>query len=337
MKVAKYTFYFIFMVTITFFICELVCRINGLKPYEDYVNTSEVEPKLCADMDSVFGYSLLPGYFTFLDNDTVICHATHNNDCRRITSNNSQDIQKLDKVIFIGCSFTYGDGLEDTCTHPYILQQLFNNAKINLHVENWGVGGYGAALFFLQAKEVIRDTSVKFVVINYGSFQDQRTACSRSLRKSLSPNINERQYAWRTRFPYFAFDYKGDLILKHKPLSYQLLPFQKKLALVELMDNLYCKFENRNCTSMTKSALEIIIDILQKKGIKVILSGISGDSQTIELVENFKTKGYTTLLYGFNSPEYTMPDGHPNFKANRIFADSLYSKITSILSVNNQN
>lgn len=312
---------------------EGVTRLAGFKPY----NTGEIKfdykPALPAEIDSIYAYSLVPGYFTLIKNDTFVYHATHNGHRRRITSYDTADNAHQNKVIILGCSFTYGDGLEDSCTHPFILQGLFRQNNINLNVENWGVGGYCPAQFFLQAREIIHDTSVKYVVINYSQVQDERVICSRSWRKSHVKFTNQLKYQKLIYHPYFTWN-NGSVQLKYKTMSYTFLPFQEHLALVELVDNACCNYENKSAATITQTALKQTIDILQNAGIKVILTSITGDDKSNEVISRFNKQGYRTLLFGFSTGEkgYNLlpTDGHPNHYANKIFADKLYKEIKSM-------
>jgi uncharacterized protein YxeA len=89
MKILKNILFVLFLIVITVMICEAVCRIYGLNPYSEREVKEEYRPKLTAKVDPVYGYSLVPGYFTIIKNDTLIYHATHTNDGRRVTSYDS--------------------------------------------------------------------------------------------------------------------------------------------------------------------------------------------------------------------------------------------------------
>jgi len=319
---------------VTLLACELVCRAFGLQPYHESPVKFEYKPSLPGRYDSVMGHVLVPGYFSITKNDTFTYHTRHNSLGRRTSKPEDEvaDYVNSPKVIVLGCSFTYGDCLEDSLTHPYLLQQLFRKNNINLSVENWGVGGYCPSHFYLQSKDILKDTSVKYVVINYSRIHNERTICGRNWRKSLA-KYNQNQQA---RVPYFELK-NGAPALKYKPLSFHFLPFEKNLALVEYADELYCKFETRHAANITKQVLKLTMDSLQQKGIRVILTSITGDDVSNEMVKNLGKEGYNILLYGINTGDdyynFNPIDGHPNYRANKIFADSLYARITGTLEI----
>ncbi|MBS1624858.1 MAG: hypothetical protein JST83_12605 [Bacteroidetes bacterium] len=203
---------------------------------------------------------------------------------------------------------------------------------VNIKVENWGVGGYCPAQFSLQAKEIIRDTCVKYVVINYSQVQDERTICSRNWRKSQVKYTNQLKYQKLIYHPYFTWN-KGHVELEYKTMNYSFLPLQQHLALAELADNACCNYENKSASKITQTVLQQTIDTLQNAGINVILTSITGDDKSNEVITRFNKQGYQTLLFGFNIGEkgYNLlpADGHPNHHANKIFADKLYNEICS--------
>ncbi|MBS1593223.1 MAG: hypothetical protein JST90_02795 [Bacteroidetes bacterium] len=158
MRVFRTIFLVPFAILVALATGEAIVRLAGFKPYHEAEIKFDYRPKPPGGLDSIYGYSLAPGYYTIIKNDTFVYHATHNDRRRRITGYDTLNDDHFGKVIILGCSFTYGDCLEDSCTHPFILQNLFKEHNVPLKVENWGVGGYCPAQFFLQAKEIIRDT-----------------------------------------------------------------------------------------------------------------------------------------------------------------------------------
>lgn len=321
---------------VTISICELILRVRGLTPYTVPVVKFEYKPKLPGRLDPVYGHVLVPGYFTITKNDTFTYHATQDSSLKRITSLSPTEVSDYpEKVAIIGCSFTYGDCLEDSMTHPFLLQQLFTSNHQKIKVENWGVGGYCPTHFYLQALNVMKDTAIRYVVINYSSWVDERTICGRSWRKAHAKFINERKHE-KQMAPYFAAT--GDKVqLSYKSMEYRFLPFQRNLALVEYADELYCKYENRKAAQISQQVLMMTMDTLQKKGVTVILASLSGDSKSNAVIEKFNGKGYNTLLYGIcisdNTYNFEPIDGHPNYRANKIFAEKIFDKINSLRSV----
>ena len=332
MKLLKPIGYILLLTVLSLTIAEVTCRIAGLTPYINQTPNRTFKPALPGKIDSVLGYSWVPGHFVITIGDTFSFSVNHNIQGRRYSAPDNLNYadSTRSKMVVLGCSFTDGECLEDSCTHPFILQQLCDKNNQTIRVENWGVGGYGLTQFYLQAKEIVKDTAVKYVVLNYSSFQDDRTECSRSRRKSTIPNSRQKSFAHLVNFPFFTVAHK-ELKLQYRTLEYCFLPLQKYSAFIELLDNLYCKWEIRNSTQITKLVLKQTLDMLKKNNKQVFLSGITGDNETIKVVTEFKNKGYRTILYGINTGEnkYNLYpiDGHPNYVANKIFAATIYNSV----------
>ncbi len=323
-----YAFYTVLLFFFLLTAAELTCRALGYKPYNAAPVTFECKPKLQGEPQALLGYGLVDGDFTVTKNDTFTYYATHRNK-QRITGNSNNKHSK--KLVFLGCSFTYGDCLNDTCTHPFILQQMLNKAGIALQVENRAVGGYGAAQFYLQAKEIIKDTTIETVIINYSSFQNDRVTCSRIRRKAMAPNIKQLKYINTVYVPSYTILH-DTLHLQYQLMKYDFLPFQKQSALVELIDNAYCRFENNDSKKISLLLIQKTLDLLKANGKNVYLAPVTGDEESVTTAKELEAKAYKIIYYGINTGENQynlMPaDGNPNYAANKIFATRIFETLT---------
>lgn len=321
--------YVILFLFLSLLVAELFLRILGYKPYDFEVWNVKFEPAFNYSPDPILGYSLVDGDFTvtsIANKDTLTFHATHQNK-QRITgcANTLQD--SLKHIVLLGCSFTYGQGLEDTSTHPYMLQQkLWQNGSKRV-VENWGVGGYGPAQFYFNS-EKLDSSKVALVIVNYASFQNERTTLARSWRKRFVPNQKNIGQLSTVNMPCFTIS-NGFLLLKRKKMTYDYLPFQRQLVFIELLDRIYCRIEQRYATKVSQLVLGQTLKRIKTKGIDVLLCGITDDETTRRVVGRFKKEGYKTMFYNVDvwNPKYNLlpKDNHPNYVANLIFSDSLYA------------
>jgi hypothetical protein len=83
-----------------------------------------------------------------------------------------QSHQRTEKINFFGCSFTFGEGLNDSETLPYYFAQHSDSFK----VKNFGFHGYGAhqAVAIMQSD---RDTAGKLNFFLTAPWHAQRSAC----------------------------------------------------------------------------------------------------------------------------------------------------------------
>ena len=125
--------------------------------------------------------------------DTLIF--SHDNFSRRIIPNNQANDRKKDKyAIFFGCSFTYGDGVQNTQTMPYYFQQYANQ----YHAYNYGFLAYSPlqTLALLQKKNIrsqIPDSSGFGVFTYINDHIDRAIPASRwtILQQGRFPNLIE--------------------------------------------------------------------------------------------------------------------------------------------------
>ena len=95
----------------TFILLEGLLWIMGHRPYHntDYKVTSYPKNPYIADRN--LGIKLNEGTYRFTLNDAVKFEATHLENGQRLIP--SADIGLQDNVVFLGCSYTYGYGVND--------------------------------------------------------------------------------------------------------------------------------------------------------------------------------------------------------------------------------
>lgn len=311
---------------------ELLLRLAGYSPYRKPFIDITFQPSFNHLPDPVLGYSLADGSFTVtakVNNDSLVYHTTHRNGQRITDTVQTDATAKSGEIVLLGCSYTYGQGLDDTATCAFVLQQKLKQQNKNVRVVNRGVGGYGPTQFYLLSGTIDSATTA-LVVINYAAFQDERTTLCRSWRKLVVPNQTNTANFATIRAPYFSPG-AGVPQLGYRQMTYTFLPLQKSLALVELLDQLYCRYEQKKAANISRQVLSLTLQQLTKKGIPVLLCGITPDEGTKATLMAFEKSGYNTLLYGVavQNPKYNLlpKDVHPNYTANLIFADSLFNFI----------
>lgn len=89
----------------------------------------------------------------------------------RVDALGAETPERVD-VLAIGCSFTWGTGVESEATYPRQLERI-----LGVPVANFGMGSYGSVQAF---QTLLRNTDLKPKVVVYGFIQDH-------LRRNLSP------------------------------------------------------------------------------------------------------------------------------------------------------
>ena len=172
-------------------------------------------------LDNVLGIRAKPNWnYQWIGkkrSDTLLF--SHDQFSRRITPDNQNvTTQKNKYAIFLGCSFTYGDGVNNTQTMPYYFQQLDSSH----HVYNYGFLGYSPlhTLARLQSENIKMQVpeSAGFGVFTYINDHIDRTIpASRWIifQQGKFPNLLEKSlktdniYRNKHRFKYELLNWMG--------------------------------------------------------------------------------------------------------------------------------
>ena len=316
------------------FFAEIIFTLLGYKPCDisffEHARKVKQNEQSTFIADSIMGFKPRPGVFVkCADNDTnTIRYSVDSSFCRVA----SYDKNYFDKQIIIaGCSFTFGDNLDDTQTSSFKLQTKLIPYKIS--VKNISCGAYGTTQFYLQIKNLDNSKNkILAVILNYAAFHDARAIMARSWRSILVHAQNSK-----IRVP-FSNVINDSLIIDYQILDYNLLPLQTKSALVNRIDNFICTQEEKIGRQVSEKLLNKIVEVCKQKKILLILTGLKNDDYTIKMIEYFSSKGVQTLMYNIdlNDSKYNfLPyDTHPNAKAHEVFADSMFNKLMQLNLLN---
>ena len=86
-------------------------------------------------------------------------------------------------VVAAGCSFSFGHGLNDEDTWPWLLQEQLPQYQ----VLNAAVMGYGTDQALLAAERQIRQHPAQAVVLGFGAFQIERNRAPQGWLVSIYP------------------------------------------------------------------------------------------------------------------------------------------------------
>lgn len=329
--------FFIFIaVFTTLLFSEIILRFIGYKPCDlsffEHAKKIRQKDESTFIPDSILGFKPRTGKLIRpAEYDTNLIRYTVDSSFCRVTSYLKNNFNK--QIIIAGCSFTFGDNLDDTQTSSFQLQTKLMPYKIN--VKNISCGAYGTTQFYLQIKNIDNSkNNILAVILNYAAFHDARAILARSWRSILVHAQNSK-----IRVP-FSKIIDDSLVIDYKLLDYNLLPLQTKSALVNRIDNYLNKQEEKKGTEVSKKLLNTIVEVCKQKNILLILAGLKNDQYTAKMVKNFKSKGVQTLMYNIdlNDRKYNfLPhDTHPNAKAHEVFTDSMFSKLLQLKLLKSQ-
>jgi hypothetical protein len=323
----KNILYALFVLIIGLLFTEVTLRKLGYEPFNSafFDKAKEAMKNVPSDYipDSTLGFKpRIRELVRYADNDTNIIRFTIDSTSCRITSFEKNTFDK--QIITDGCSFTFGDNLDDTETSSFKLQKKLWPYKIK--VKNISCGGYGTTQFYLQIKNLDNSRhNILALVLNYSVFHDARAILARSWRSVLIHGQNTDLI-----MP-FSKVIDDSLMVSYKMIDYKLLPLQDKSALINKLDDIRNKYEDKNAACVSKKLLKEIVRLCKEKDITLILTGLTNDTPTSDMIDYFNNLGVQTLKYNLdlNVSKYNfLPyDNHPNATAHAIFADSIFYKL----------
>jgi hypothetical protein len=304
---------------------EIILRLKGFRPWQPVGLSFNVEPagKLYRK-DPTLGYTNIPGRFTITLADGYSFTATNLSNGLRITHPliTYGTVRPKDEIWIFGCSFTYGWGLNDPETFPWLLQERFSNYE----VVNFGVDGYNTVQSLLQFREALASGRVpKAVLLCFASWHDERNIFSRNWQKAI---ISLRNFG-QLFYPYARFDEYGKLHYYWGEVNFFPFPFMKYSSLMNFVEENFDKLEDRyyKISEVTKALLLEFANTGKKAHIPVVIAGITHSPGTRKMLAFERENGVKAvdISVDLNIRENTNypHDGHPGRLADRKYADAL--------------
>lgn len=320
-------------IVITFALLEGLLWIMGYRPYAntDYEVLSTPKNPYVADAD--LGIRLNPGTFQLTLNKKVKFKATHQKNGQRLVPGSDTDAQR--NVVFLGCSYTYGYGVNDDASFAAITQAKHPE----WNVENTAVVGYGTAQHLLQLRAKLKSESPKCVVLCLSSVHFIRTVLSQHYRSNLrigyrrsSSDIDNRMEG--ARFPYFD-DYSGKAKYSDWEDLYSEIPGRYWSASINFVQNIRDRGREPKCNfvDITAHIIREMQQLCDQKGIPFGVVCLDTNHKTAALQEKLKNVAWKNAGFSFKSKKYThLPyDSHPNAAGHQKIAQSVVPFIENLL------
>ena len=320
-----------FLVLITPICFELALRLMGHSAYKQFDYTIESTPKFCIEKSANLGFSLGEGSFEVTINKGLVYRATHKNG-ERITRQDTVS-DSLDRIFLMGCSYTYGMGVDDSLSFPFMVQSRLKN----LNIQNLGVPGFGTVQSYLQLKKQIASGTIPAVVmVNFCDFHHDRNSLTPHYRMSLEMGFQRSNPAVRSKMAQSKFPYVENRTIKYVTYAdlYSVWPGRETFATI----NFFQIRQDERATAKIdaeKNSLFIFGELqklCKKHDIHLIVNGLTQTKKTTHFLSLLRKMGIEThdISIDLNSKKYnSLPyDSHPNALAHAHFAE----KISSILA-----
>lgn len=251
---------------------------------------------------------------------------------RRLTPNPFKGADKY--ALFFGCSFTFGDGLNDNQTLPYFFQSF--NKQFRSY--NYGFNTYTTTHMLAHLKrtgfyrEINEKNGVAFYIFYNGHIE--RNIPSMSWGRSWEGNylVYQKNSIKKT-----------GIIKDEEPIKYWAFKTAKEIAFLNLFQiNYPLKLRDENLEK-TADIIEDAYHIYKKKfGNKnFIVLVYPGSTLPLLIKQRLKTLNISIIdyadLFTLQQSEFWIKgDGHPNEKANQRVAEVLGVNLRSRLKIFDQ-
>jgi lysophospholipase L1-like esterase len=248
---------------------------------------------------------------------------THTADGRRVTAPDKlTEPDNRDRLLVVGDSLSYGYGLSDEETWPWLLQQK----TPCLRVLNYGTPGYGTYQCLLMLERVLPELSSPKVVI-YGFLEHHlvRNVAPPAWRAVLNMNRPGTVY-----LPYIDLD-KNSRLVRYPPAPVTQWPFSQSLVMVRFAEIMYRKtFQSREYFEKMDTAWQLLMtemrDLCTAHGCRLVVAILSLSHRG---EKNFYTEFLNLNGIPYIDADIDMPPemflekdlSHPNHKANAAWAE----------------
>lgn len=301
---------FIALLSCSLLICELTLWAVGYPGWWDIRRV--VYQKASSDLTA--GWINAEGTFRLhipLLNSTVTVE--HWDRGRRATRQNREPVNGP-SVALLGDSFVYGSYLSDEETAAWKLQML----APHLNIDNYGTSSYGSYQVLKMAEKILLQHPPAYIIYFFNVFHESRNVGDFVWQRI--GNNNDKNF----KFPFASLDSNGQLVenvsegIKIPWIAYYL---RVAALLHEVTYRVISLFKSVNSREVTLKIIEVLNKKALEQGTKFILAFVDIDAESRSVYhQRLKEHNIEHLdcLRDINShsPQYRLPDGHPNAAMN---------------------
>jgi len=325
--------YILLAVLVSLIAAELALRLLGYGPRRLMAELPDRASQVSSRYTDSIGFDLKPGHYTPVMGGQELSVTNTSYASRAVFMAEQNPVQPL---VLLGCSFTYGYGLSDRETYPYLL----DSACSEFSVKNLSCPSDGTLQSLLRLKRYLACNSCNsplVVVLNYLSFHDERNCLNASYRAKIYEGYLALKQSSLTAqaglnlavlFPYIdAADEQHALhYVSYDHLVDWDVPFVHELALSNLLSAVFikAKCDPRRERQLSIYLIRQIQQLCTDSNIRFCVSYMENPAQIRDVLDSCRVSGIETidLSIDFNDRKnfnYPADPVHPNAKANRVF------------------
>ena len=305
--------------------------IVGGRPYSEEIYHIEIEPENAFIGDPSLGIALRPGEYDITLNEEVHFHTTHLTEGRRkVAFKTDSSYEK--RISILGCSYTYGYGVNDDEHFTSLLQKEFPTYNFSNH----GVIGYGTSQSYLQCKELCESADKPdeiFLMFSAAHFDrntmtpQYRRAMGIGFGRSMDRNPEGMSEA---SFPYYTLE---DERLKLNQVKWSEMyedwwgrSFSASINWLQTQMEIYERHQMK-VVEVTAALIREMNENCQEAGIDFKLFILDNSDETNELSLILDKEDIKTLDidFNFNDGDLTNSpyDEHPNPKGHQYITNKI--------------
>lgn len=309
---------------------EIAARIIGWTPLrnDDFYVDSTPTPWIRGSGE--LGFKLVPGSFDIVLNHSLRFHTTHLSDGSRAVGATSETGPS---IIFTGCSYTYGYGVNDEETFVAQLQKHYPS----WHFDNLAVPGYGTAqALHLLEKSIEKKKLPAVWVLMHSSAHEERDVFARSWRKALKigflrSNENVNRYMQGGRFPYYDVHAKKLRSVAWNDL-YSNWYGRETFAIVNaLQSSSESDTPKAEQQAGSRALIRKMEELCAKHGIRFVVFDLDGSA--LSRADLRESTVFGELNFNFSARElinYPV-DRHPNKKGHALLSERINKILSPLL------
>ena len=318
------------------FLClEIAFRIMGYQHFKNDDYSIRSNPKNAFVGHPKLGIQLNPGTYQININNGLAFEACHLDNHSRYVAGRKQNHSN---VLLLGCSFTYGFGVDDGQTFASLLQKAYPDAGI----QNAGVIGYGSVQSLMQLKEQLEAGHLKVALLHFSSYHFMRNRLSQQYRSNLKIGYKRSSQDVDNLMKQSKFPYKtscdGPIEFASWESMYSNWPGRDWFAAINSMQTAFDKASEdiEQQLEITACILKEMNDLCRKKGVEFGVVCLDNTPETIQLKKRLDGLNWLDVNFNFNSKELTnYPyDSHPNRKGHKLIADKIQPFLRGLLNEN---
>lgn len=283
--------------------------------------------------DPLLGWINKNGVYIYPSRDMPITVTINNNGSRATAACDTQVVNHRDKIILIGCSWMFGQGLSDQQTMGWKIQEMLPE----MSVLNYGVKGYSTYQALLMLERVLPvNENTALVIYGFLGHHIDRNTAPQYWRSML--NIGQK-----VSIPYVTLN-QDHALIRHKPEAFSPWPVSNYLATFRSLEDFlhYSSFikdykHRADCYIIMQLLLLEMRNFCEDHGCTLIVALFDMPQELAFFYSQFcHANNIQVINFDYSAlkdkPMVITGDTHPNEDVNALWADQTATFLRGLMA-----